>query len=743
MLKIKPSSSPTYYFDRSFSGSWWKQILWLVGAVALTVLFFWSISLYLFPNPEDFEIVGAREPEGRLMLLFRLFYDPGSIEHLTVGARNFGVVVIIVGLVLFMGMLISVISNILERHIQRYMNGTFEYTFNNHDIILGYNKTVPGLIKTICQKLEETEENIMIGKSGILLLSERSTDSIRKELTSQLTDAEMRRVVIKSGNRNSLDVLNGISLEEAAKVWIVGEENEYDHDSLNIDCVSKIVDLCKSYKRFKKGISAIEKAIAENKNDNDNQKAVPYFYPEKLDVQVLLNRQSAFRAFQSTDMSKEWKKVINFRANNFCDDWARYVLVNRGERAEKDDKVYRYPAIENPSGNKYIDVNSNSFVHLVVFGMTDMGLSIAVRAAHMVHLPNFTRDSKLKTRITFVDLEADSKMKDFRNRYQYLFEIQSATYRDLTGDDEVIRNIPPTKFTGDDADFLDVHFEFIKANANDLRLKEYIRNCANDQNDVLSLAICFNDPDYNLQIGQNLPFEVYFPEKEKNPVPVFIRQMTNGKLIDELRSAPKFKNLYPFGMLNESHAISDKDELCAMRINFTYDQCHDDNYDVKNDEDGYVYRANYKKLDDIKTSWYTLQTSLQWSNLYCLDGFEIRRRNLGDRWGHLREKYKYFTNDEQRKECSSSDIVLDEEIALLSEIEHNRWNIEKLLMGYRKPTSDELDRIKKDKAYKNECKNNMFVHLDLQSYEKLKIVDPGAIKYDTIIMANIENIMKE
>lgn len=731
-LKFRPSPSPTYYFDRSFSGTWWKQILWLAGAVTLTFLFFWVVSLYLFPNPEDFEIIGNTGSEGRFMLLFRLFYDPGSIEHLAPQARNFGVVVILVGLVLFMGMLISVVSNILERHIQRYMDGSFDYDFNDHDIILGYNKTVPGLIKKIRNR-QKKEKSSIWGKSGILILSEMSTDAIRKELNSQLDESELNCVVIKSGNRNSLDILRGLSIENAKKIWVIGEENEYDHDSLNIDCISKISELCYGYNRFQKGVKAIENA----KNDEDK----PFYYKEKLDVQVFLNKQSAFRAFQSTEISKDWKKVINFRASNFCDDWVRYVLVNRGETVnEKGEKTYRYPPIENPSiqKEKRITKESNSFVHLVVFGMTEMGLSMAIRAAHMVHLPNFTRDKNLKTVISFVDLEADSKMKDFRNRYQHLFEIQSSTYTDMSG--EVVRKqtLPPTKFEGEDANFLDVHFEFIKANANDLRLKEYIRDCANNQSDVLSIAICFNDPDYNLQIGQNLPFEVYFPEEGNNPIPVFIRQMTNGRLIDELRTSQKFQNLYPFGMLNESHVISTQDEECAMHINFTYDQCRDTNYDVKKDADGFVTLAQYGSKEE-KKSWSSLNTSLQWSNFYCLDGFEIRRRNMGDETNKLKNKYKFIEGD--IKNCSETDNALDKEIRLLSEIEHNRWNIEKLLMGYRKPSEEELQRIKADKKVRKKYKEEMFVHHDIQSYTKLSEVDPGAIKYDVIIMANIENIL--
>lgn len=799
IIKIRPSSSPSYYFDRSFSGTWWKQIVWLSAAVLFAFLFFWGVSLYLFPNPEDFEIVGSHEPEGRFMLLFRLFYDPGSIEHLTLGARSFGVVVIIVGLILFMGMLISVVSNILERHIQRYLSGYFDYRFHEHQIILGYDKTVPSLIHNSIFKT-------LKGREGILILSEKPTEVIRKELVSQLPNHELKRVVIKNGNRISEEVLKDLSVTEAKKIWVVGEENEYDHDSLNIDCISKIVGICESkaqkaheqkerirkklesitwikkkmeslsdstkekilnvwnrINRFEKGVAEIKKANdfndkidAEIKKTQDKKAkeemakekvTVPYSYKGKLNVLAFFDKQSSFRAFQSTDISKEWKRCINFRASNFCDDWARYVLVDRGLTFdERGERHYRYPAVENPwkplnipdpenKDNKGMPItkDSNAHVHVIVMGMTEMGLSFAIRAAHLLHLPNFTRDKSLKTVITMVDKDANTKMVDFRNQYQSLFEIQSATYKDFTQEDVVEYQLKPTKFEGEDADFLDINFEFIKSNANSAHMRGYLSKCANDQNEVLSIAICYDDPDYNLQIGQNLPQEVYFPAEEDHPVPVFIKQCANGRMIDELRQSIKYHNLYPFGMFNESHIMSEVDELRSKAINVTYDQCRNDNYDVRLDAEGYVYTADYeKKVDDkgnvifdIDSPWEALQTSLQWSNSYCLDCFELRRRNIGDENDRLKLKYKPD----------------DEVLSIISEVEHNRWNMEKLLMGYRKPSSNELEIMRANKDYRNFSKEQMFIHWDLQSYEKLKVVDSGSIKYDQIIMANIENIM--
>ena len=61
-------------------------------------------------------------------------------------------------------------------------------------------------------------------------------------------------------------------------------------------------------------------------------------------------------------------------------------------------------------------------------------------------------------------------------------------------------------------------------------------------------------------------------------------------------------------------------------------------------------------------------------------------------------------------------------VATLAIVEHNRWNVEKLLMGYRKPKKDEdkyeypefADKLKKNKA--------LYVHHDIRPFNQLKTI---------------------
>ena len=79
---------------------------------------------------------------------------------------------------------------------------------------------------------------------------------------------------------------------------------------------------------------------------------------------------------------------------------------------------------------------------------------------------------------------------------------------------------------------------------------------------------------------------------------------------------------------------------------------------------------------------------------------------------------------------------------MLSEIEHNRWNIEELLLGYRPVYKDEDEEIDADKKKKGD-KKKQFVHYDIRPYDELKTDDTGrkASVYDEVIIRTLPLIL--
>lgn len=88
----------------------------------------------------------------------------------------------------------------------------------------------------------------------------------------------------------------------------------------------------------------------------------------------------------------------------------------------------KYPAV---FGNG-IGPDDPRLVHLVFVGTTNFAVAFAMEAAHVLHFPNFIKNKNLKTRITFIDLNADKEKDEFITRNRHFFEVQSYRYQDLS-----------------------------------------------------------------------------------------------------------------------------------------------------------------------------------------------------------------------------------------------------------------------------------------------------------------------
>lgn len=118
--------------------------------------------------------------------------------------------------------------------------------------------------------------------------------------------------------------------------------------------------------------------------------------------------------------------------------------------------------------------------------------------------------------------------------------------------------------------------------------------------------------------------------------------------------------------------------------------------------------------NELKDSWNKLSVSLQWSNLYSAYSISPKLRSIG-----ITDGYVKLDNDQ---------------ITLLAEVEHNRWNMEKLLLGFRKPTAEEEELIYGSKEMGDIFKKKRFVHPDIRPYDELK---ESSKAYDRCITAGI------
>lgn len=639
---------PILCFDRSFSERGTRQLWWLLGAVIAMFLILLGISFCV-----SFEEINEDgKVMGHLLRMVTLFIDPGAIGYLKESSRIFGIVVALCGLVMMTGMFISVLTNMLDVRVEKVRGGKTHYHLEGHVVIIGMDDLVPSLIKQICNSEK-------FGNAYILVQSTMEADDARSRIHNVLDKNMESRIVIYRGKRNSREDLLKLNITKAQTVFITGDCGDQDRDSLNLDAMRMIAEICET-------------------DGNRTEK-------DPLPVAVQFEYQTTFAAFQVTDLAERWRKYIDFYPFNFYESWAKKLFVSR--YYTHDNTKMEYPRLD----REPITYDSEKTVHLIILGMSSMGVAMGTFAAHLLHFPNFCRDHTKKSRITFIDANADREMDFFRNRYRGIFEISSSLYRDYTKDEMEEKVLPPTYFKGDDANFLDIEFEFFKGYAESTAIQEYLRDAAKEENTLTTVVVCLKESSMNMVVGLSLPNEIY-----DKKIPVFIRLKSSEALLTMLNKSgnsnrySKYSHLYPFGMLEEYYDLDyDKLEL-AQWINVYYEK-----------EDPVT-----KKKPTPQSAWRKLSVALQWSNFYCAYSKDFKIRSF---------------------EIPRGKVPSEAETKRLCMVEHNRWCLEKLLLGYRKPNKEEQEKIDcggiimengKEKGIAQWYKDR-FVHNDLVPCEQM------------------------
>lgn len=695
------------------------------------------------------EFVKPENPSLFWTILYH-FVDPGN-QHMAISsrARIISFAVSVFGCVMMTGLLITVLISMFERRRERWVKGELRYpnTIKNHVVIIGGSEIIANLIKQIFYYKNPP---------FVLIQTKRDVEKLRIELNSFLPKECEERIVIYQGDRTSKDDISDLHLEKASEVYILGEteyvnEDEHYHDSLNMKCLNLIA----SY------ISVVA-------------------HGKKLKCYVMFEHQSTYAMFKFSDVSQEIKENIIFTPFNIYEMWAQKVLVKnesvesayqisvspcegtsgynlfgrifhrmqqRMKREPLSDKLKDRKIIYTPIDGGGIGYNDDKRVHMVVVGMTPMGVAMAFEAAQIAHYPNFLRDSKWRTTITFIDSEAFKEMDFLKGRYPFLFEISrvrkicaegcnvSRLY-DLDNEDWVDSIKGNKNYSYLKESFLDVQWEFIQGGIESPEIRTYLEYAVSDDSAYTTVAICRQLPYQAIAAGIYLPSIVLeralqilvYQQKLPEIVYDLVGMNSNGVVTERNR----FNRIRPFGMVDLAYDEKLMDEAAPKLVNAFYDDPE--------------FSAEYSKTED---SWNRLSIDLKWSNIYFVNSIRTKLRSIGLHWD---------TNPSVLK-----DRIHEEDADLrLSKVEHNRWNMEKLLLNYRALTTEEWVRfdvyrekivsgqqlsdtkLKALKKLKNEYKQKENMgHLNLCPYDELKKIDLAAINYDTALVKVIPNIISK
>ena len=704
-MKQKKHRSSWLYFDRLLSDNLMKQLAILV--IVLIIALAASYLMLTFSGSDWQQFCKDKDLSMWLLPLY-LLIDSNALNTLYIGGNVHGwmlfasSITFLFGAFVFNGIIIGIITNSIDRRVDDFKKGHLHYLKSGHYIIMGYDDMVPSIISYIFQKDKE---------AYVLLIGATDAEVVHEKLTKRFGDELQKKIILNYGHRTSADYYKDIHLESAEEIFIVGNHKKPTHDAINVECV----DCIHQY------LSRPE--ITERPNR----------------ITCVFKDLDTYAAFKTSDIFNKIEQLgVEFIPYNFYSGWAKQVFVKRFYRDfDSPDHQYDYPSV---FGKKGIKSEDTKYVHLVFVGTTNFAVAFAMEAAHVLHFPNFKGKGCPKTKITFIDVNADKEKDEFITRNRHFFEVQSYSYRDLSQNP---KDVPAyigkeyLKFAGEDADFLDIEFEFIKGDVFSKRVQDLISGWAtehreDDQKQCLSIFLALADQRQNFVIGMNMPDEVYDYE-----VPVFIRQDRSDNFVTNLRSADerknddekmpytyinkkgqpttklrqaRYANIYPFGM-NETAFSADSHSLRrAKLINYLYETA---NYETYKFQGILVLDAisEDKIWKEANTYWQKLTVALKWSNLY--NSYTMRTKQRA-----LRAMRGLNIDDESR----DYDTLSDYEVKQLAIVEHNRWNVEKLLMGYRKPKKDEDKYEYPDFAGKLKKNKNLFIHHDIRPFNQLNAI---------------------
>lgn len=426
----------------------------------------------------------------------------------------------------------------------------------------------------------------------------------------------------------------------------------------------------------------------------------------RLECYLLLNDMTSLWLLQTVGLPKEIEDKVDVFATTMEDLLAKTIFVKLPNIKSP------FPALDRMA----ILPESEGTVHLVIIGSTPQAEALAINAALVAHYPNYCRDTRLKTRITFIDDNVYDIRARLRQRYTHLFD--NSYYRTIDLNDEspsCILHRPIYENTR--KDFVDVEWEFVNGHISNDALRQKLNEWSHDNCQQLTIAICHLDSYRCQEEAFGLPEAVY-----KNSIPVLCHTKERD-LIDIAARGNLFSSIIPFGNDNCNIDTLRILKLLAKRINHVYNHCFmlkpGDPVTAPSDIDEMVLESQWNNIGSL---------SKQYSNIFSAMTLGSKMHSIG----HTSDDWKEYY------------ALTIEEINILAEVEHNRWNVEELILGYRPVDEEEQKLVDEDIELKKTFRNIRKAHYDLRAYDDLRYDSTGknVNVYDMAMTQGIPLIIK-
>lgn len=757
----------------SHGGFWTLWILTFFGllimACVVAGLWFYYGGYCFYGGIETPDYANASfKPKNILDAAYYLLITNGG-QNFFEGSHLWGAVITSVG-ILLIAFLTSALTSLMERRAERHLSGESVYRMKNHIVIFGASDYLYSIIREKTKARGTGFWSSVVSffrPQRFLIVTTKDVKAVRREVFSFLENGTHKKdFVFLFGERTSQEDITRLSLEYAREVFIIGDSEESDdyesyRDANNMDCVKEIGNYLERVAYRDSALIRAEKVkvmlddeeeprlvkdsfwrtigvIASQiwaclmRKDGTNAKEIEppvkaviqhirKDSPRPLICHVMFEYQTSFAAFQFSEPKVSPR--LDFRPFNYYDLWAQKMLVTKGEGVYSHE--YLDTIIYDKVRKKYINRDSDKTVHLIILGMSKMGIAMGIQAAHVCHYPNFmvydkteTDQAKLnkerkkvvnRTRITFIDANADIEMNYLKGRFPCLLSETRTRYMDLS--ESTTYRIGGWK--GDEKGWYDTELEFIKSRIESPQIQDFIENAAADTTRIVTIAVCLPKSHQSMAAAMYMRESVY-----ANVLQIFTFQRYSGTIVKELATTKKgrYQKIVPFGMMECGYDSSLDDDTRAMLVSYVYDSAYavteivakKEEKEDENDKKTVTYsisglsaektdtrfehyqryiEGKYRVYQDYSYRWPTKSIFDRLSSAYNASTIGAKLRGIGI----LEEEFKPLTNmtiDKIQK-------TINNNIVLLANVEHNRWNLEKMLTGYRALNKEETKLMDK------------------------------------------------
>ena len=418
---------------------------------------------------------------------------------------------------------------------------------------------------------------------------------------------------------------------------------------------------------------------------------------DRLRIHLVLRNQALADSLKRLPLADDLAGNTELYAYTAEDLWAMEML---GIRPGSATRLDRQP----------MTAECPQFIHLVIFGTGGQSESLAIHTALTAHYPNYCRNNALRTRITMV-ADSPDELRHFQQRYRNLLA-QSYRRTVLVDDQEVHCEELAPQYAGYRDNYVDIEWEFVTGRSDNGIVSYKLQKWARDEGRQLTVAFCHADDDRNISETLSLPAAIL------SSTPVWLR-VRDDRAVDFLKQSGQYANVIPFGMTDAELPDMSLFIRMAQCVHFAYSHLRETTREEQSQGrtamEVAVEIPTERQLQDLWNSP-RLTTPKRWSNVYNAFTLRSKMHSLG----HPVEEW-----------CTLF-AISDQEVESLSEVEHNRWSVEELILGYRPTTQAEHDDILKDLTLRSRLKSE-YIHDDLRSYRELGVDETGlsVVRYDT------------